>query len=177
MIRKILLALIIAVGLSTIGFLAVGRQRYYHLELKSCFNDVQGLKAGASVRIAGVDVGSVRQVKANPNTRNCPAEVDMRLATTYEITVPKDAIAGIATAGLLGETYVEMDTAQAEGGPSENYGYLKSKQSNPMPSLADYLKVFDEHLRTLDVITGLVEASKAKEGSNHNSKPLARPFR
>jgi hypothetical protein len=79
MTRKILLAMIVAVGLAAIGVLLVGRQRYSHLELKSCFNDVQGLKAGASVRIAGVDVGTVRRVRANPEMRNCPAEVDMEL--------------------------------------------------------------------------------------------------
>ena len=158
MIRKILLALIIAVALSALGILVVGRQRYSHLELKSCFNDVQGLKAGASVRIAGVDVGTVRQVRANPNVRNCPAEVDMQLATAYRTTVPKDAIAGIGTAGLLGETYVDIDITQAVAGPSENYGYLKSKQSKPVAS-------------PLDVITGLVEASKAKEDSKLTARP------
>jgi len=173
-IRKILLALIIAVALSALGILVVGRQRYSHLELKSCFNDVQGLKAGASVRIAGVDVGTVRRVRANPNMKNCPAELDMQLATTYEISVPKDAIAGIATAGLLGETYVDIDTTQAEGGPSENYGYLKSKQSKPMAPLADHLRSLDDHLTALDVvITGL--ASKVKEDSKNNSKSTTRP--
>jgi ABC-type transporter Mla subunit MlaD len=106
--------------------------------------------------------------------RNCPAEVDMQLATTYEITVPKDAIAGIATAGLLGETYVEINTTEAVGGPSENYGYLKSKQSKSMAPLADHLRSLDDHLTALDVmITGL--ASKAKEDSKNNSKPMARP--
>jgi len=162
MIRKILLALIIVVGLTAIGAFLVGRHRYSRLELKSCFTDVQGLKVGASVRIAGVDVGTVRRVTANPQMKNCPAEVDMELATPYEITVPRDAIAGIATAGLLGETYVDIDTAHAAGGPSESYGYLKSRQGKPVAS-------------ALDMITGLVEASKTKEDSKHNSKPRARP--
>src|SRR2546425_3748283 len=101
MTRKILLALIVAVGLTAIGVLLVGRERYSHLELKSCFNDVQGLKAGASVRIAGVDVGTVRRVRANPEMRNCPAEVEMELATTYEIRVPNVAIPAIASFGTL----------------------------------------------------------------------------
>ncbi len=168
MTRKILLALIVAVGLTAIGVLLVGRERYSYLGLKSCFNDIQGLKAGASVRIAGVDVGTVRRVRANPEMRNCPAEVEMELATTYEIRVPKDAIAGIATAGLFGETYVDIDTTLAVGGPSENYGYLKTKQSKPTASLAHHLKAFD-------VIMGLVDASKAKEDSKNSTKSPVRP--
>jgi len=169
--RKIILALIVAVGLTAIGGLLVGRLRYSHQVLKSCFNDVQGLKAGASVRIAGVEVGTVRRVRANPQMKNCPAEVDIELATTYEVRVPRDSIAGIATAGLLGETYVDIDVTQAVGGPTENYGYLKSKQSKPTASLGD-------HLKALDVILGLVEASKEKETPKNNVSPSpSRPSR
>ena len=102
MIRKLILALIVAVGLAAIGSLFINRLRYFHQDLKSCFNDAGGLQAGASVRIAGVDVGTVRSVRANPQSQDCPAEVEVVLATTYEIRIPKDSLAGIETAGLVG---------------------------------------------------------------------------
>src|SRR5271154_5982607 len=108
MIRKFILAMIVLVGLVALGFLLFGRQRHSYLSLKSCFNDVQGLKPGAAVRISGVDVGIVRRVTAKPETKNCPAEVEVDLATPYEMKVPNDAIAGIATADLLGEVYVDI---------------------------------------------------------------------
>jgi phospholipid/cholesterol/gamma-HCH transport system substrate-binding protein len=133
----------IVVGVAAIGSLFLNSLRYSRQDIKSCFDDAGGLRAGAAVRIAGVDVGTVRSVRARPQNKNCPAEVEMALATTYEIRIPKDSIAETNTAGLLGEVYVNIDTAQASGAPIENYGYLKSKPSKTTLSLADQLKAAD----------------------------------
>lgn len=156
LLRKSILVLMIVVGLAAIGSLFVNRLRYSHQELKSCFNDAGGLQPGASVRIAGVDVGTVRNVRANPQNQNCPAEVEMALATTYEIRVPRDSIAGINTAGLLGAVYVNIDTSQASGTTVENYGYLRSKPTKPPLS-------FGEQLKAADVLLHLVQAAKEAE--------------
>ena len=147
MLRKSILVLMIVVGLAAIGSLFINPLRYSRHDIKSCFDDAGGLHAGAAVRIAGVDVGTVRSVRANPQNKNCPAEVEMALATTYEIRIPKDSIAEANTAGLLGEVYVNIDTTQASGAPIENYGYLKSKPSKTTLSLADQLKAADVLLR------------------------------
>ncbi len=147
MLRKSILVLMIVVGLAAIGSLFINPLRYFRLNVESCFDDAGGLRAGAAVRIAGVDVGTVRSVRANPQSKNCPAEVEMVVATIYEIRVPKDSIAEINTAGLLGEVYVNIDTTQASGAPIENYGYLKSKPSKAALSLGDQLKAADVLLR------------------------------
>jgi phospholipid/cholesterol/gamma-HCH transport system substrate-binding protein len=135
MIRKVVLALIIAVGVAAFGSLLLNRLRYFRQDLKSCFDDAGGLRAGAPVQIAGVNVGTVHGVRAHPQDRNCPAEVEMVLATTYDLRIPKDSIAETNTAGLLGEVYLNIDTSHAVGLPVENYGYLRSKprKSRPIP--------------------------------------------
>ena len=157
MIRRAILVLMVVVGLVAIGSLFVGNRPLYHRQdLKSCFNDSRGLRAGAPVRIVGVDVGTVRSVRANPQNKNCPAEVEMALATAYEIRIPRDSTTGIETAGLLGEVYVFIDTTQASGAPIENYGYLKSKLTRPSPCVEDQLKAADVLLR-------LVQAAKEAE--------------
>jgi hypothetical protein len=69
------------------------------------------------VRLAGVEVGFVRAVRAQPANRTCPGEVEMEIRTSYELTIPNDSVASIATAGLLGETYLEIDVSQAFGPP------------------------------------------------------------
>ena len=137
----------IVVGLAAIGSLFINPLRYSRHDVKSCFDDAGGLREGAAVRIAGVDVGTVLSVRANPQNKNCPAEVEMALATTYEIRIPKDSIAETNTAGLLGEVYVNIDTTQASGTPIENYGYLKSKPRRATLSLGDQLKAADALLR------------------------------
>lgn len=127
MFRKFTLALIVAIGLSALITLSALRARYPRHELKTCFVDARGLRPGATVRIAGVDVGNVHSVRANPQTKDCPAEVTMDLSTPYELKIPKDSITLIETAGILGESYVSIDISQASGSPIGDYGYLKSK--------------------------------------------------
>lgn len=162
MLRKSILGLMVIVGLAAIGSLFIRNPRLSRQELKSCFSDVQGLRAGAEIRIAGVDVGTVRSVRANPQNKNCPAEVEMALATSYDLRLPKDAIAAIETTGVLGESYVEIDASQASGTPLENYGYLKSKTTKPFPSSEDLLKV-EELLKALDTRLAMIEASTSSE--------------
>ncbi|MGA2336124.1 MAG: MlaD family protein [Terriglobales bacterium] len=147
MVRKLTLVLMIVVGLAAIGSLLINPLRYSRQTIKSCFDDAGGLRSGAPVRIAGVNVGTVRSVRANPQNKNCPAEVEMALATTYEIRIPKDSIAETNTAGLIGEVYVNIDSTQASGAPIENYGYLKSRTSKTTLSLGDQLKAADVLLR------------------------------
>jgi len=157
LLRKSTLVLIIVVGVAAIGSLFIKPLRYSRQDIKSCFDNAGGLRAGAAVRIAGVDVGTVRSVRANPQNKNCPAEVEMALATTYEIRIPKDSIAETSTAGLLDEIYVNIDTAQASGAAIENHGYLKSKSSKTTLSLEDQLKAADVLLR---LVRSLKEAEK-----------------
>src|SRR5271170_4050713 len=106
MLRKSILVLMIVTGLAAIASLLINPLGYFRQDIKSCFDDAAGLRAGAAVRIAGVDVGTVRSVRANPQNKSCPAEVEMALATTYEIRIPKDSTTETNTAGLLGETYL-----------------------------------------------------------------------
>jgi len=147
MVRKLTLVLMIVVGLAAIGSLLINPLRYSRQTIKSCFDDAGGLRSGAPVRIAGVNVGTVRSVRANPQNKNCPAEVEMALATTYEIRIPKDSIAETNTAALIGEVHVNIDSTQASGAPIENYGYLKSRTSKTTLSLGDQLKAADVLLR------------------------------
>ncbi len=157
MLRKSLLVLMIVIGLAAVGSLFINPLRYSRQDIKSCFNDAGGLRAGASVRIAGVEVGTVRSVRANPQNKNCPAEVEMALATTYEIRIPKDSITETETAGLIGEVYLSVDTTQASGASIENYGYLKSKPGKNTLSLGDQLKAEGAVVR---LVQALREAEK-----------------
>ena len=167
MIRRVIIVPVVAIVLVAITGLMVNRPRYYRQDVKSCFDDVSGLHAGATVRIAGVDVGTVQSVRANPQRKSCPAEVDMAIATTYEIKIPKDSITETNVSGVFGNTYVTIDISKASGPPIENYGYLTSTPSQPFPSAAD-------HVKALEVLLKLAQASKDAQPTpeNRSSAPL-----
>ncbi len=149
MLRKSILVLIVVIGMTAIGSLFVGRLGLYRQELKSCFDNVQGLRSGAAVRVAGVDVGKVIRVRADPQNKNCPAEVEMQLATTYDLRIPNDALAVIETEGVLGESFVNIDVHEASGSPIENYGYLKSKPTPKPLSMEEMLRQYAPSLSSM----------------------------
>jgi ABC-type transporter Mla subunit MlaD len=142
MLRKTTLFLIIAVGLVTIAILLIGVPSHHRHYFKACFTDAQGLRSGAAVRLAGVEIGTVRRVLVNPQRKDCPAEVEISIASSNEIRIPKDSIVEVGTAGVLGETYIEIDTSAAFGVPLEDYGYLRTRSTNPPMSFKDVI----EHL-------------------------------
>ena len=50
----------------------------------------------------------------------------MVLTPSYELRIPNDATASLATAGVLGETYVEIDVGHASGPPIVSNAVLKT---------------------------------------------------
>jgi hypothetical protein len=108
------------VGLALAAFIALlfVREPFGHkLVVKAYFSNAMSLRNGAPVRLAGVDVGSVRSVRARPELKEAPAEVVMVLTPAYELKIPNDSTVSLATTGVLGSTYVEIDVAHASGAP------------------------------------------------------------
>ena len=83
MVDKPILALLVVLAVIAVGMIAANHFGSHRLDVKSCFDDVRGLKAGAAVRLAGVDIGTVRSVRAQPQNKSFPAEVEMILTTSY----------------------------------------------------------------------------------------------
>src|SRR5437868_6161601 len=98
-------------------FFFVARPSGHTLVLKSYFKDAMGLRAGAPVRMAGVDVGSVRSVRVHPEMKEESVEVIVALTALYDLKIPNDSTAMLATAGVLGETYLAIDAVGASGPP------------------------------------------------------------
>jgi phospholipid/cholesterol/gamma-HCH transport system substrate-binding protein len=95
---------IICVGYLTIrlGEIEVLGDKYYLLNAR--FKSVSGLKVGAQVDIAGVQVGQVDSIALD--AKDLMAMV--RLKIKDGIVLSDDVIASIKTAGLLGDKYVQL---------------------------------------------------------------------
>src|SRR5205823_9908717 len=105
------------IGLAVLGIvlLTIPRLFGHKLRLKAYFNNAMALRPGAPVRLAGVDVGTVTSVRARPEVKDTPVEVVMGLNTPEELKVPNDSTVSLETAGVLGETFVEIDSHTASG--------------------------------------------------------------
>lgn len=80
--------------------------------LQARFGSVSGLKAGAVVEIAGVQVGKVAAIRLQPDDYR--AVVEMSIDRGVQIS--EDSIASIRTAGIIGDRYVNI----SPGGLPEN---------------------------------------------------------
>jgi phospholipid/cholesterol/gamma-HCH transport system substrate-binding protein len=122
------LGLIVLIGVVVLAILFVPlRPMGHRMVVKAYFTNAMGLRAGAPVRFAGVDLGSVKSVRAKPEVKNSPVEVIMVLNPPYELKIPNDSTVLLETAGILGETFVDIDAASATGPPIGANAVLKAK--------------------------------------------------
>jgi phospholipid/cholesterol/gamma-HCH transport system substrate-binding protein len=125
--------LIASAAIALLVLFLVARNPFIHtLAVKAYFTNAMGLKAGATVRLAGVDVGTVKVVRARPELKDAPVEVVMSLARTPDLQIPSDSTASLETAGVLGETFVEIDATRATGPPIAENTTLKTQPTSQL---------------------------------------------
>ena len=92
-------------------------------ELTAEFGNVSGLKRGAVVEIAGVEIGKVSDIKLGKSDR-----ATVTMAINKDVKVTEDAIASIRTQGIIGDKYVRI----SQGGSDEllvNGGWITETES------------------------------------------------
>jgi phospholipid/cholesterol/gamma-HCH transport system substrate-binding protein len=92
---------------------------------------VTGLGDGTVVRYNGINVGHVSKLTFDPND---PKRVIVDLQVEPTLRIPNDSIASIASEGLTGGSYVEIDGGSKNAPILERkmfgeYPVIKSKQS------------------------------------------------
>jgi phospholipid/cholesterol/gamma-HCH transport system substrate-binding protein len=80
------------------------------------FTQVAGLAEGATVRLAGIQIGRVSGITLSPEPGG-KVRVKMSVARQYANRIRKNSIARIATQGLLGDKIVEISVGTAETPP------------------------------------------------------------
>ena len=89
--------------------------------LKTSFDNIAGLKPGAPVRVAGVEVGSVTDTAFNGKR----VEVIMKVNEDYRHLITTESVAVLGSVSLLGEAAVDI-TAATGGAPVPEWGYVTS---------------------------------------------------
>ena len=117
----------VLIGILCLGYLAIKLGKlelvggdYY--ELVADFSSSSGLKKGASVEIAGVEVGRVRSIALKED------QAQVVLAIEDGITVYNDAIASIKTRGIIGEKFMGLSPGGA-GEPLPKGGTIVDTES------------------------------------------------
>jgi phospholipid/cholesterol/gamma-HCH transport system substrate-binding protein len=150
-LRVGLTVLIASVTLAVLIFLMSGTTGLFtpKIILKSYFDDAQGLRNGAPVRLSGVDVGNVTAVRIVTTKPGTPVEVTMKVTTKYNQSIRKDSVTSMATAGVLGETYINIDSAHAKGPEAGDGDTLATRET---PDIQDVVRASQGTLQNLDAL-------------------------
>ncbi|MFQ5839272.1 MAG: outer membrane lipid asymmetry maintenance protein MlaD [Candidatus Methylomirabilales bacterium] len=111
---EVTVGLFLVLGLFSLGYLSVklGRQEFIGwggYTLHADFTSAGGLKAGAAVVIAGVEIGRVEAITLTEHYR---ARVTIRVR--QGVAIQEDAIAAVKTRGLIGEKYLRISPGGSE---------------------------------------------------------------
>ena len=136
--------------------------------LKSYFPDASGLAIGAPVRLSGVDIGSVKAVRVVPGKPLAPVEVTMKVTRKYDFFLRKDSKTILSTAGVLGQTYINIDSSQAKGAKVDDGDILDSREvkgyDDVVRAANSSLENMDVLLKRLDRIVSFVESGQGSVG-------------
>jgi phospholipid/cholesterol/gamma-HCH transport system substrate-binding protein len=105
MLAAVLASAWLAVGLGEVKLLGSNSYTIY-----AEFDNISGLKSGASVEIAGVPVGEV----SNISLKDPAARITLKI--NNGVPIHDDDIAAIRTKGIIGDRYVKI----SRGGSSSN---------------------------------------------------------
>jgi phospholipid/cholesterol/gamma-HCH transport system substrate-binding protein len=111
--------LFVLLGFAALGFLTTqlpgsGLQLHHQAEsykVVAKFDNIGGLKVGAPVSMAGVDIGRVTSI--NLDTTEYKAAVTLSIEKKFA-HIPDDSDAAIQTSGLLGANYVGINAGGSD---------------------------------------------------------------
>lgn len=155
---RIGLLAVAALVLTAVFILYVGGQagfgwQVYHL--KTRFKDVQGLKTGAVVRVAGVEVGTVREIEFV----GAEVEIVMKVSRRMQDKIRTDSKASIGSLSMLGAPVIDISPGRT-GTPIGDWGHVPSQR--PYGQLA---AVAEGATKSLEEATKLLQDLRAGKGT------------
>jgi phospholipid/cholesterol/gamma-HCH transport system substrate-binding protein len=163
-VASLTLALLLFLMSGTAGLLTK------RITLKSYFDNAAGLRQGAPVRLSGVDIGNVSHIRIVPDKDKqlTPVEVTMKVSTKYIYALRRDSVTSLDTAGVLGETYLDIDSSQAIAAVAQDGDTLPT-QVHPdfnqvVRASQSTLQNMDALLKRADRILAFAESGKGSLG-------------
>src|SRR5262245_655669 len=155
---KIGILIIVAIAVSGVMIFALTGTRGFSWQryaLKTRLPNVAGLAKGSPVRVAGVEVGSVKEVEFSGE--QVDVVFDMRKDLRDRITT--GSVARLGSVSLLGESAIDISPS-TQGTPIPEWGYVPAGKAPA--AIAD---IAEQASAGVDQITGLVRDLRAGKGT------------
>jgi len=145
-------------------FELVGKETIFErmVEYRTSFKSIPGLKGGDPVRLAGVDVGSVKDIRV------VGARVEVALRVKPGTPVKTDSIATIKLTSLLGTNFVDLTFGSPTAQVAPDGSLLQSSEPPDLNTLLARLNDAAGDIQTL--------AKQFNEGLGKSMEPIASAF-
>jgi phospholipid/cholesterol/gamma-HCH transport system substrate-binding protein len=162
--KEMRVGIFVLAGLIVAGiviFLIGEEKRLFESKLTyhTSFSDVQGLKAGAPVRLGGVDIGNVTKVRHAENATDDRLYVDMHIAKREAVRVKTDTVAKISNKGLLGDKMIELAGGSPGAPQVPEGGSIKGEDPADFTNLFSQVGNMTQHAEK--ILENLEATSKA----------------
>jgi phospholipid/cholesterol/gamma-HCH transport system substrate-binding protein len=160
-----------ATVLAVLIFLMTGSGGFFtpKITIHAFFDNAAGIRVGAPVTLQGVTVGNVSVIRIVPSHGLTPVEVFMRIPRRLAVDIPVDSVASMTQAGVLGETFIDIDRTAAKSTQVVDQGSEIQVRDHPdiqdvVRSSQTTLQNVDVLVRRVDRIVGFVESGQGSIG-------------
>jgi phospholipid/cholesterol/gamma-HCH transport system substrate-binding protein len=164
----VLAAVSILTGLILLMTGSVGGLFAHKVTLRSYFPNAAGIKDGSEVTLQGVTIGNVTHTRVVPQRNPDPVEVTMQIGERFLRDLHTDSTASIGTAGVLGDSYVDIDSTHATGPEPKDHAELPTSGAPTIQSVISSSQVSIEEINKLihklETLTDTLNTSRGTIG-------------
>jgi phospholipid/cholesterol/gamma-HCH transport system substrate-binding protein len=176
----VLVAIAVLIGLVFLMTGSSGGLFARKLALRSYFPNAAGLAVGAPVTLEGVTIGNVTAMRVVPERNPTPVEVTMQVGETYWSDLHTDSVSSIEAAGILGNSFVDIDSTHASGPRPTNNTELKTSGAPTIQSVISSSQVSIEKINELmgkvEILIDTLNTKRGTAGELINDPVLAKKF-
>jgi phospholipid/cholesterol/gamma-HCH transport system substrate-binding protein len=140
------------------------------LHIFAYVDNAGGLRNGAPVRLQNVDIGNVEKLRIvnhhDASGASTPVQIEMKVNAKFRPFLHTDSQVLLSTAGVLGETFIDIDSTQAKGEVVSNNAELPSQE---VPDIQDVVRSSQSTLKNVSVLVNrldnIVSAVEDQKGS------------
>ena len=136
------------------------------ITLITYFDNAEGIRPGQPVDLQGVAIGNVKTVRVVPGRPLSPVQVVMRVDKDFQKFIHEDSKATIETAGVLGESFVDIDSKEAKGPIVKDGTELPPGNA---PGIQDVVRTSQTSLQNIDVLVRRADSILAEIQNGNGS--------
>ncbi len=131
--------------------------------LNASFADISGLREGAVVRLAGIDVGEVGRIEFASDPEEKRVFVQVQLIERFRPRIRKDSVALISTEGVLGDKYITLTVGSMDEDMLEDDDWIETDE--PL----EFLSYMERAGEVLDNSAGIAKKVNLMLGEDQES--------